>query len=425
MVALSTRTPPEQSSVPADDPAPREDVRPTVPPPSRPTGRFALFMERWLPVVLAAVSFGVGWQASGALGFRSTVLHSILPILATLLLRPVLTRLLRRRGAGDRRLIAVFALHQLLILVAVALNPLACIYAFIGYIDAPRFLTGRAVLVAVVGTALTCALGQAGGPEGALAVPALFGLLLLVNVLLSLGMGYLAEEREMQVAAREQAALELEQAMRENAALQEELLRRAREAGAGEERTRLAREIHDTVAQGLVGVIRQLEAVPARSLDATALRRIATAEEAARECLVDARRAVEALAPRQLAAGDLTDVLGELVARWARDHRIVATFDADRAPDPCPHGHALIRVTQEALSNIARHAGARTVEITLAAEAHGLLLRIADDGAGFDPRRAARGHGLENMQARLVELGGELRIEASPGAGCVLLARIP
>src|SRR5690606_26356553 len=166
-------------------------------------------------------------------------------------------------------------------------------------------------------------------------------------------------------------------------ALQEELLRRAREAGAGEERTRLAREIHDTVAQGLVGVIRQLEAVPVAGLDEAARLRIATAEDAARECLVDARRAVEALAPQQLAAGgDLVDVLGELVGRWARTHRVVATFDADHAPRPCPHGHALIRVTQEALANIARHARARTVEITLTGDPGTVTLRIADDGRG-------------------------------------------
>lgn len=425
MVAVSPPAPQDPTGPAAPGPVPG---RPALvgPFPAAGSGPFARFMESWLPLLLALVSAGVGWSAARPLGFESTVLLSLVPTAATLLLRVPLTALLHRRGPGGVLITGLFVLHQLLLLLAVALNPLACIHAFIGYIDASRFLTGRAALAAEVGTAVTCAFGQSGGPSGVAAVPALFGLLLLVNILLSLGMGYLAHEREQQVAAREAAARELDRATRENQALQEELLRRARESGASEERTRLAREIHDTVAQGLVGVIRQLEAVPAAGLDEAAKRRIATAEETARECLVDARRAVEALAPQQLAAGgDVVDVLGEIIARWSRAHRVVATFDADDAPRPCPHGHALVRVTQEALANIARHAQARTVEITLTGPQDAIVLRIADDGRGFDPDRTVSGHGLRNMHDRLAERGGTLDLSAAPGRGTVLTARIP
>ena len=394
-----------------------------IPATDSPMGRF---LETWLPVILAAVSFGVGWQVSPSFGYESSVPYSLAPAAATLLLRMLMTRRAHRRGPGDPLLTGLFVLHQALVLLTVALNPLACIYAFTGYIDASRFLTGRTALGSVIVTAMICAFGQSGGPTGVAAVPALFVLLLLVNVLLSLGMGYLADERERQVAAREQAARELDLATRENQALQEELLRRARESGVLAERTRLAREIHDTVAQGLVGVIRQLEALPADAVGASARQRIAIAEDTARECLVDARRAVEALAPQQLGEGDLVEVLGELVGRWARAHRVVATFDADEAPHPCPHPHVLIRVTQEALANVARHSRADSVEIVLAADDGDALLRIRDDGTGFDPATARTGgHGLRSMRERVVEVGGELAVEAAPGRGTVITARVP
>lgn len=393
-----------------------------------PTGPLGRLLIVWLPPLLAAVSWLVGLLASDALGFRHLILWALAPTLATLLLRVELNRRARTRGAGESRLVILFAVHQALLVLAVVLNPLACIYAFVGYLDAPRFLASRAIPVSVGVTALICAFGQTGGVSGVAAAPALFVMLVLVNVLLSLGMMHLDKEREREVVAREAAARELTEAYRENSALHEELVRRARDRGVTEERTRLAREIHDTVAQGLVGVIRQLEAVPQDDLDESARRRIRTAEEAARESLVDARRAVEALAPQQLEGEDPLESLAELVARWSRTHRIVATFDADAAPSPLPHPHAVVRVTQEALSNAARHARAGAIEIVLVGEPDVLVLRIRDDGRGFDPARAAAqgcGHGIPGMRSRIREIGGTLDVDSAPGAGTLLTARIP
>ncbi|PWH05748.1 sensor histidine kinase [Brachybacterium endophyticum] len=392
-------------------------------------GPIGRILTTWLPPLLAAVSWGIGLVAAEALGFGDVILWALLPTLATLVIRLGLTRELRRWGAGHPRLIALFVLHQAVLLVAVALNPLACIYAFVGYLDAPRFLRGRAVRVSVVLTALICALGQTGGFGAIAAVPALFLLLVFVNVLLSLGMMHMDTEREREVVAREAAARELARATSENAALHEELVRRARENGVAEERARLAREIHDTVAQGLVGVIRQLEAVPQDGLERSARQRILTARDAARESLVDARRAVDALAPQQLEGSDPLSGLAELVARWSRAHRVVTIFDADEAPDPVPHPHALVRVVQEALSNVARHASAGTVEITIGDEQRHLVLRIADDGRGFDPEAAldetGHGHGLAGMRSRIRETDGTLTVDSAPGAGTVITARVP
>ncbi|MFE5774840.1 sensor histidine kinase [Brachybacterium sp. NPDC056505] len=393
-----------------------------------PTGPLGRLLTVWLPPLLAAVSWTVGLLASDALGFRHLILWALVPTLATLLLRVVLTRRARVRGAGESGLVALFAVHQALLVLTVALNPLACIYAFVGYLDAPRFLAGRAIPVSVGVTALICAFGQTGGTAGVAAAPALFVMLVLVNVLLSLGMMHLDKEREREMLTREAAVRELTEAYRENSALHEELVRRARERGVAEERTRLAREIHDTVAQGLVGVIRQLEAVPQECLDDSARRRMRTAEEAARESLVDARRAVEALAPQQLEGEDPLESLAELVARWSRTHRIVATFDADAAPSPLPHPHAVVRVTQEAMANAARHARAGALEIVLEGEPDALVLRIRDDGRGFDPAEAAahgRGHGIPGMRSRIREIGGTLDVDSAPGEGTLLTARIP
>jgi signal transduction histidine kinase len=437
--------------MPAAAPRPTEAARPTglaapLPIPVRgsdgdggdaalPTGPFGRFLIAWLPPLLAAVSWTVGLLAADALGFRHLILWALVPTLATLLVRVELTRRSRAHGAGEPGLVALFAVHQVLLVIAVALNPLACIYAFVGYLDAPRFLTGRAVPVSVGATALICAFGQTGGPAGVIAAPPLFAILVLVNALLSLGMMHLDKEREREMVAREAAVRELTEANRENSALHEELVLRARESGVAAERTRLAREIHDTVAQGLVGVIRQLEAVPRDGLDEAARRRVRTAEEAARESLVDARRAVEALAPQQLEGEDPLEGLAELVARWSRTHRIVATFDADAAPVPLPHPHAVVRVIQEALSNAARHAAAGTIEIVLAAIVleggdDALVLRIRDDGRGFDPAEAlargrGRGHGITGMRSRIREIGGTLDVDSAPGEGTLVTARIP
>jgi signal transduction histidine kinase len=306
----------------------------------------------------------------------------------------------------------------------VVLNPFLCIYAFVGYIDGERFFTGAGIHVVLVLTALTSAAGQSGGLLVFLQAPWVYVILAAVNLLLAGGMSHLSRERTAMLDERERALAALDRTQRENARLQEELLERARRSGVTEERTRLSREIHDTVAQGLVGVIRQLEAV-GPDLDPGDRRRVETAEEAARESLFEARRAVAALAPFQLDRHDLPEALGELVARWARTHRVVATVDADGADPDGAHGEVLLRIAQEALANIARHARAQSVMITLRDEGESRVLVVEDDGIGADLSAVRRGHGLENMEARARQAGGELRIRTRPGGGCAVTARVP
>ncbi|MGP9537025.1 sensor histidine kinase [Brachybacterium sp. AOP43-C2-M15] len=433
---VRTARAPHESAPGADPgparPVPRETERRTGPPAQQdvvpidgdlgPLGRRMIVV---IPLLLLVVSWGVAWAAGTGWLEQDAVLWALVPTFALLMLRGALEVLVRRRGRGGSLMSLLYALHLVLVLWATTLNPLTCIYAFVGYLDADRYLRGRLGPAAVVVlTALLCALGQVGGLVVALAVPQFYASLAVINLMIAGAMTLLTGERERVLEQREKAARELDRVNRENARLQAQLMDGARRSGVAEERARLSREIHDTVAQGLVGVIRQLEAVR-EDIDPSSRERVARAEEAARDSLLEARRAVEALGPHQLHDADVVDALADLVARWAHSHRVVATFDADDAPRQGRNGDVLVRILQEALSNIARHALARTVEVSVAGVGDEWLLQIRDDGTGFDPATVVRGHGLGNMAERARRAGGRLGVDSAAGRGCAISAWIP
>lgn len=235
-------------------------------------------------------------------------------------------------------------------------------------------------------------------------------------------MKILTDDRERQVQAREQAAADLAAVNAENVALHEQLLARAQERGVAEERARLSREIHDTVAQGLVGVITQLESVP-DDLPPPVGQRIDRAEMAAKDCLTEARRAVRALAPRQLRDGMLTDAVRDLAAAGAPDLEIeLVTSGAAAGTD---HDAVALRVVQESVSNARRHSRSYRVTITLSWLPDALLVDVCDDGIGFDPDRVTAGHGLSGMAVRVRRAGGRLAVESVPGHGTTVSAVLP
>ena len=443
-----------------------EDPAPAVPCAPEPPGIVGLLV----PPLLAAISTALGWLVTDDPANAPHMFQATAVMVLIMALRVVLEGALARYRPGSAVVVWLYAVHVALTLMAIASNPLVCIYAFVGYLDAFRFVTGWQLYVLVPVTALLMALGQAGGIDVLLRMPLLFAGIAVVNLFLATLMLYLSLADERRSAERDRTLLALQQATQRNDALQEELLRQARESGVDEERARLSREIHDTVAQGLVGVIRQLETVggeldaadaaaddtagtgdPAGTNGATgtddttgagdaagtgdpagtenaaggARRRIAVAEEAARDCLVEARRAVEALAPQQLTNAGTAHGLGELVARWARAHRIVATFDADDAPCHGAHAAVLVRIAQEALANVSRHSGADTVTVVLSGSDDEQVLQIIDDGRGFDARSITRGHGLANMAQRVEAVEGHLHVSSSEGGGTTVIATVP
>jgi signal transduction histidine kinase len=212
----------------------------------------------------------------------------------------------------------------------------------------------------------------------------------------------------------------------------EEVLGQGRTIGTLEERQRLARELHDTVAQGLVSVVAQLEAAE-QALDGgrpeRAAERIARARDVARDSLGEARRAVAALRPDVLERSGLADALHGL-ARPAEDGAPAVHVAAD-APAGALDPEAevvLLRAAQEALANARRHAGASRVDVELRVGGGAAELRVRDDGRGFAPGAAdgdGGGFGLVALRERAAAVGGDAEVRSAPGAGTEVRAWVP
>ncbi|QFU89342.1 sensor histidine kinase [Amycolatopsis sp. YIM 10] len=217
----------------------------------------------------------------------------------------------------------------------------------------------------------------------------------------------------------------------ENAALHERLVARAKEAGVHEERERMAREIHDTLAQGLTGIVSQLraaeQAVEQAAEPAVLRRHLATATGLARESLTEARRSVDALRPAPLQAARLGDALASVAEQWSARHGVPVQVTTTGTVRPVSQEAevALLRAAQEALANVARHARAGRVGVTLSYLDTEVALDVRDDGGGFDPARRGSGFGLVAMRQRIEGLSGTLQIESEPGAGAGISARVP
>ena len=206
-----------------------------------------------------------------------------------------------------------------------------------------------------------------------------------------------------------------------------------REAGTLEERGRLAREIHDTLAQGFTSVVAHLEAAEGalKPGNDPALWHLDQARLTARENLVEARHLVAALRPEILEGSSLAEALKRLTARWSEETGIPATLTVTGEGRPLPQEAqvALLRATQEAFSNVRKHARASGVTATLSYMEDVVVLDVQDDGRGFDPDRVAvddeRGFGLRAMRERVEALGGSLLVESEPGAGSTLVVGLP
>ncbi|HEX4740061.1 MAG TPA: sensor histidine kinase [Caulobacteraceae bacterium] len=191
----------------------------------------------------------------------------------------------------------------------------------------------------------------------------------------------------------------------------------ARHAAVAEERNRIAREIHDTLAQGLAAIRLQLELAQAdHELPPYASQAIELAHQIANENFVDARRMISALrSPPPCLATALFTAVDR--ARRLGPARVVASLEPVAAP-PSDVAHELARIAQEAIQNAEHHARARTITVTLEAlPGRGLRVTIADDGQGFDPTCPVCGFGLAGMRERAATVEAELAIESAPGAG--------
>ncbi|MYW93032.1 sensor histidine kinase [Amycolatopsis rubida] len=309
------------------------------------------------------------------------------------------------------------------------------IFMVYGFFAAMRM---KPMLVAFLGVGITSLLINTmtlGGPLHALSVsPGIWGTVVVVQTVAIGGGGALFAAVGRQSQERKQALEQLAAAEAENRGLQRQLLAQAREAGVLDERQRLSQEIHDTLAQGFTGIITQLEAAAQARADAAEWERhLAAATQLARENLTAARRSVAALHPEPLETATLPEALAEVARLWSERTGVPAEFSATGTAVPLhPELEAtLLRVTQEALSNVAKHARASRAGITLSYLGDEVILDARDDGVGFDPAHpptppsAEGGHGLPGMRQRAERLAGTLHVESEPGGGTAISARLP
>ncbi|MEV0173152.1 sensor histidine kinase [Streptomyces sp. NPDC050803] len=334
---------------------------------------------------------------------------------------PLLPPIRRSRPAAAWWLAAVGAVW----LVLLALTADGVWLAFPLYFLQLHLLPRRAALPAVAATALAAITAYA-AHEGSFSPAMAIGPALGAAVAVAVVWGYQALYRESEHRRR---------LIEELTTTRADLAQAQHTAGVLAERERLAREIHDTLAQGLSSIQLLLRAAERALPDRpdVAARHVVQARQAAADDLAEARRFVAALTPPALDGTTLPDALARLCATTSARHRLTARFHltGDPAPLPTAHEVALLRIAQSALANTVRHAHATTAEITLGYLGDHAVLDVVDDGTGFAPDQLPApdpengGFGLAAMRARIQALGGTLTVDSAPGRGTTLTARLP
>jgi signal transduction histidine kinase len=201
------------------------------------------------------------------------------------------------------------------------------------------------------------------------------------------------------------------------------------EAGVQAERHRLAGEIHDTLAQGFTSIVTLLQAAEAslRPDSQEARRHLDLALVTARENLAEARTLVTTLTPAQLEAGTLGDSVHRVTGATGAQAGIVAHAEVTGTPRRLPTGTevVLLRVCQEALANVRKHAAAHQVRVRLCYGGSSVRLTVTDDGKGFDPAAPDGGYGLTGMADRVGLVGGTVEVTSAPGGGTEVRAEVP
>jgi signal transduction histidine kinase len=212
--------------------------------------------------------------------------------------------------------------------------------------------------------------------------------------------------------------------------LMEQSLAEARHQAVLEERNRIARDIHDTLAQGFAAILMQLQSVQRAggSLPLNIVKSIDTAVDLARSHMIEARRSVGALRPQEIEAGDVAAVLERTTELARRTTDVPIELVIEQLPElGVGVEREIIGIAQEALTNAVRHARARKITIHAAStRSVGFRLSVADDGKGIAKDRYGAGFGLTSMQERAERIGGSLTIVTAPRAGTeVVLAWDP
>ncbi len=392
-----------------------------------------------LPYVALVVALGLALvTGSSSTGYRVAAvgLSAVAALWMALMHTPI-------RQRDERKVRGTVFYLGLLACIAglILLNPFFAVFGWSGYLFV-ALVPGWWKLPAMIANAGLMAVSEVGGTAQlhGLVWIAYFGLFavntFIVGMLTKAGMDeeLRNEQRIKEIGELSEANRRLAQTMEENAGLHAQLVVQAREAGIFDERQRMAGEIHDTLAQGLMGILAQLEAADLAEHDGPRRRRhLGLAKELARESLAEARRSVQALRPRQLEAARLPEALRDLAKQWTQTSGIPVRAEVDGEPSPLQPALevVLFRAAQEALANTAKHAEAAHVGMTLTYMHDQVSLDVLDDGKGFDPDAVepapanGTGYGLSAMRHRLRQVGGSLEIESTPGDGTTVSASVP
>lgn len=232
---------------------------------------------------------------------------------------------------------------------------------------------------------------------------------------------YRPEEIELAQALAHQAMLAIQL---------NEFAEQSRQAAILDERNRMARDIHDTLAQGFTGVIVQLEAADdaigcCRRKEAN--EHLQRAAELARRSLSEARRSVRALRPQALQAGNFWDALQGIVKNTTAGTALHTTFELRGQLRDLPPvwQENLLHIGQEALTNALKYAHPRNFETRLTSDAKELRLELRDDGDGFEVNNRHDGFGLAGMRERVEQMGGNLKITSARGKGTKIVVTLP
>lgn len=336
------------------------------------------------------------------------------------LLRPVRTQ----ASAATWWLTAVMAAW----IVLLALTPDGIWLAFPLFFLQLHLLARRWALTAVAATTALAITGF-GWHTHTLTPGTVVGPVLGAAVAVAVMLGYQALHRESEQRRR---------LIEELTATRGELAVAEHAAGVLAERERLAREIHDTLAQGLSSIQLLLRAAERTQLSGRpegALDHVRHARQTAVDNLAEARRFVRALSPLGLEAGSLPAALERLCATTARTSPLTVHCQISGTPTelPTPHEVALLRIAQSALANTVQHAHATHVEMTLSYMDTEVALDVVDNGQGFDPgalpapgeNESGSGFGLAAMRDRARALHGTLTLETAPGQGTALAVTLP
>ncbi len=409
----------------------------SVSPAPKPSPEAPSFYERWgdaltdwCPYVTLAVAsiLSLAWSTDSA---SERLVTAVLVALAVAWVFLGYTRAPRPRQAHPVRMILYFIGLLALASILAVREYIFFIFLITGFFHATVLRPWPLVIVGVFATSVLVNTVIGGLPTTAewwtiwVAIIVIQTLAIGVGALLGERLAEQSEQRRLTVA-------QLEAALEENAGLHAQLLAQAREAGVLDERQRMAAEIHDTIAQGLTGIVTQLEAAEqARDRPEAWQRHVRNAIGLARESLSEARRSVEGSRPEHLEKAQLPDALAEVTRRWSDLNgipvEVVTTGDVQ--PLHAEVEVALLRTAQEALANVAKHANASRVWLTLSYMGDVVTLDVRDDGVGFTVPASSdartTGFGLTAMRQRVTKVAGTLAIESEPGAGTAVSARVP